>query len=268
MSAFIRGLWGNHLLARRAVRPPDAFAHVLRSVGRLRERDDHVDVFYCFGEDNRDYLKYLGFKDVRMINRHSWAGPKVVNAFHHRWDGAWVHGCSYWWHKLEIMIHALRHFSEVVWTDSDIRQVRPIPDDFWSYLRQGADFRASLYLQRNWTWGAGWRRTKKWGVKFMDPLVNNPRRAAQIVPGCGFLYLRSYDTALEAMSIQNEYPFWLDHQIYAYLLDRRYKKWIGEESYIAKGYHTDFYYYGRQLFPPDKERMVWQGGSRSSRIPR
>lgn len=270
MATIVRGLWGNALLARRAVRPPEAFAHILRSVRDLKEREDITHVFYCYGQDNSDYLDYLGFENVVMLDQRSWVTKRVLQDFHHRWDGAWIYGCSYWCHKLMILSVATREYGDVLWIDCDIKQKQPVTSEVWDFLSSGdAAFRASLYCQRNWTWGAGWRRTKKWGIDWFEPfeVKEEATRAAQTVPGCGFLYVRNHEVAQEALTLQWQYPFWLDHQIFAYMLDRWNQRWIGPEEYVRQGYHTDFYYYGRQLFPPSEDRTIWQAGERFAKGP-
>lgn len=203
-----------------------------------------------------------------MLNSKSWASPKIVQSFHHRWDGAWIHGCSYWWHKLLIICQALKDFDDVLWLDGDVHQLKPITPEVAQSFRNGQGFKAALYLQRNWSWGAGWRRSARWGVSWFCPLeMPDATRAAQTVPGCGLIYIRSKEIAREWFCIQAEKPFWLDHQIVAYWLDRRYGRWIGDEEYIKEGYHTDHWFYGRMLYPPQRKRIVWQSGDWTKRTP-
>ena len=261
--ALIRGLWGNSLLARRHERPPQVFARVLESTQALALRGDRIDAFYCFGNDNEAWLKYHGFSNVRKLSSYAWANPRIREEFHHRWDGAWVYGMSYWWHKLRILEQALDEYDSVIYMDIDVHQVCEIPDWFWDEIESGADFKASLYLQRNWTWGAGWRNSEKWGYPHF--LVSSEKqKAAQTVPGCGFIYCRNKDVIKEALKIQKKHHFWLDHQIFAFLLDQKYGGWIGEEKYLKLGYHTLGYYYGRQVFPPPDDEIIWRSGGKET----
>lgn len=266
--ALIRGLWGNSLMARRASRPPDAFAAVLKSTIRAYERQDEIDSVYVFGQDNVDFLRYHGYRNVIKLDNRSFCAPKVHDQYHHRWDGAWVHGHSYWWHKLRIIEAALRDYPDgVIWMDFDIQQmVKPVPSWFWDEIVEGPPFKASLYRQRNWCWGAGWRYSVRWNYPhLMLRADENPKEQSQIVPGCGFLYIREKEVIKTILDIQRVEPFWLDHQLFAFYLDEKHGRWIGAEKYVELGYHTTGYYYGRQLLACPPQDTIWQSGGREHR---
>ena len=266
-TAIVRGMWGDVRLKRRHSLPPEPYYNLLKAVKAFRERGDVLDCFYCYGLENKTWLEHLGFEGVRLLHPAAWASPIINDSFYDRFDGVRIFGMSYWWHKFKILEAALQDFDSVLWIDTDIVQKQSLPDGFFEELNSGADFRASLYVQRNWSWGAGWRHKHKWKVPGLKPVEGDSHRAAQIVPGCGYLYVRNKEVIKEALEIQLEHPIWLDHQVMACFLDRRHGGWIGEQAYLDLGYHTQGYYYGRQIYRPSEAETIFQAGKRYAEVP-
>lgn len=270
MIATVKGLWGDHTLNRRNLPPPSAFESVLRGVRECAESKTHVDRVYAFGKDNAEFLRSLGYDPI-VLSTKAWAAPERNKRYNRRfaWNGAIRRGYSYWWHKLRIMEVAATEFPDgVLWTDFDVIQKRN--DTAWLFedLYQGRAIRASLYAQHNWTWGAGWRHKAEWLIPGTEVYEQgDSHTAARTVMGCGFLYLRSLDLVKYALEIQDEFPHFLDHQVITLLFDRlQGGEWIGTEEYVRSGWHTQGYYYGRQLFPPRMGKTCFQSGRREKRV--
>lgn len=249
MPALVRGLWGDATLKRRNYDVPDAFADVLRNA---RDATQHAtDVVYCFGESNRDYLLHVGFEDVRMIDPKPWCTPKVKDYI--SGSGAIRYGYSYWWHKLWIWQRAVAEFGEIMWLDMRAENTEPITEEYWERRRQGADFQAALYFQKNFSWGAPWRYDR-W--KLPDVPRTEDKQASQTVPGCGVVYLRGRLFVEHCLSLFQHGRKWVDHTVCAAVLDQRYGGWIGVEEYVAKGHWLDEYAYGRTVLDPTRETWI------------
>jgi hypothetical protein len=266
----VKGFWGDSSLFRRNLQPPAAFESIQRNIREVSATDNQVDRVYTFGTDNTEFLKQLGYDPIQLSHR-PWANPTRRKRYNLRfkWNGSLHQGYSYWWHKFKIIEHALQEFDEgVLWCDFDVLQKQADLKHMLDDLRLGKPIRASLYVQHNWTWGAGWRHKPDWKVpNTVVHTESDSHTAARIVMGCGFLYIRGIDIIRECFEIQDEFPHFLDHQVVSLLFDRHHGgKWIGEEAYLANGWHTNGYYYGRQLYPPRRKEICFQAGPIQKRI--
>lgn len=265
----VKGLWGDHTLRRRNMQPPDAFEAVLAGVREATDAGSHVDAVYCFGGRNKEYLKGLGYEPVKLHDK-PWANPTCDKKYNVRfhWNGVLRNGYSYWWHKFKIIHAAFQRFPDgVLWVDFDVKQTKA--DLGWLYadLANGKDFRASLYVQHNWTWGAGWRHSAEWRVPGTSLSPGDSHAAARVVLGCGFVFFRNRSDVEECLAIQDEFPHFLDHQVVSLWFDRRHGgRWIGHDEYKKRGWHTEGYYYGRQLYPPRFSKIRFQAGERQRRL--
>lgn len=270
MIGIVKGLWGDSSLVRRNVQPPAAFELVKQDIRKASEVKENLSRVYSFGGPNTDFLRQIGYNPIQLSHR-SWAHPTRPNKRYNlrfKWNGALHSGYSYWWHKFKIIETALKEFPDgVLWCDFDVvqkRDVTPILED----LRTGPPLRASLYLQGNWTWGAGWRHKSEWDVPGTSiHTESDSHDAARIILGCGFFYVRDVDIIRQCFEIQDEFPHFLDHQVLTLLFDRMHGgTWIGEEAYMKRGWHTRGYYYGRQLHPPRFKDIYFQAGPRQRRV--
>lgn len=264
----IKGLWGDETLRRRRLLPPDAFEAVKEGVRSHAASTHSVDKVYCYGGQNKQFLRGLGYHPVKLHDR-PWMQPDPNKRLNARflWNGGIRNGYSYWWHKFKIIEAALHEFSGgVLWTDFDVLQKQDNIDWIYDDLAKGKPIRASLYVQHNWTWGAGWRHSTVWKVPGTEIAPDESHTAARLVLGCGFLFIRSLDIVREALKIQDEFTHFLDHQVMSLLFDRMHGgRWIGPEEYVAQGWHTQGYYYGRQLYPPRRSKIAFQAGEKSKR---
>ena len=252
--AVIRGLWGNSLLTRRRTVRPQAFARVLEQVNKTGSRNDIVDAVYCFGDDNLQFLRESGFKNVKLLSRHSWASPRFRDDFSYRWDGYWIYGCSMGWHKLKILQAATQEFSSVLYMDMDVNQIRNIPADYWAEIKEGPPIKVPLSKQRAWHWAAGWRYSKRWG--YPQYICKNGKEAAKCSSTSGFLYVGSKEIANHLMDVQKRNYFWLDHQVVSFTIDEMNGGWLGRDAYIEKGFNLRGLRYNRLLEPsPDP---IWE----------
>lgn len=267
----VKGLWGDTTLNRRNTPPPEAFAQVKAGVERYAAKRGRVDGVYAYGTENYGYLQGLGFEPY-LLDRRAWAAPQRPNKrlnIRFSWNGAIRVGYSYWWHKFKIIEAAFeRHPEGVLWTDFDIMQNKANVDDLLDDLSKGQPVRASLYVQHNWTWGCGWRHKSDWNVPGTELHHEDTHAAARIVLGCGFLFFKSLDLVRECLKIQDEFPHFLDHQVVSLMFDRMHGgKWIGQDAYREQGWHTNGYYYGRQLFPPRRRSSIYfQAGDIGRRV--
>ena len=271
MIGIVKGLWGDHSLVRRNVQPPQAFELVKDGVRAFTETGKTVDAVYAFGQDNFDFLSSLGLSPM-LVSHKSWAAPERPKKRYNRrfyWNGSLRSGYSYWWHKFRIIKEAFKQFPDgVLWTDFDVLQTT---DDL-TWMRQdlenGKAIRASLYAQHNWTWGAGWRHNTEWNVPHTSIYdKGDTHAAARTVLGCGYLFFKSEATVDYALEIQDEFPHFLDHQVVSLLFDRlQGGEWIGTDAYIEQGWHTESYYYARQIHPPRRSKTCFQAGKREKRV--
>lgn len=269
--AIIRGLWGDHTAVRRNLGAPYAHLETLRGVAAAADRDDVIDRIYVYGDANEEYLRICGYTDIIKLHSRPWVTPKNKMGCITLAGGAIRYGCNHWAHKLLILRAALEDHDSVVWMDFDMHQMQDrLPKQFWETLDAGPVIQASLYDQPRWIWAAGWRycRNRKWRVPGTVQHAGTEReqeRAACIVPGCGWLYVRGKDTIEELIDIYHERPRWHDHQIVACWLDRKYGgKWIGVDKYVESGYHTKWFCYGRQVRPPKHSDVYWASGGVAS----
>ena len=257
MIGIIRGIWGDETLRRRGFKPPGPYNELLQNVRTAVEENQTIDRVYCYGTANQRYLDSLGL-DSTLLSPNAWDAPQRDKevSWRFRWNGAIRHGYSYWWHKLKILEAALHDFSDgVIWMDFDIQQFIETSqvDSFKEQYATGQPFRSSLYLQQNWTWGSGWRH--KWdnvpGIILPEAQTPETHVHAQTVCGCGFLYVRDLEIVEHWLSIQEEFPHFLDHQVVSLWFDREYGSghWIGDGIYNANGFGTFGYYYPRQKYP-------------------
>lgn len=259
MTKIVKGLWGDYSLTNRGVKAPIAFQNLLRSIDDARKPTDRIDAVYCYGIDNFYWLMERGFDPI-LLDNEPWASPILEKKVHWRfkWNGAIREGYSYWWHKFKIVEDALERFQDgVLWIDFDVRQEQENIDWLLSDLDQGREFRASLYVQNNWTWASGWRH--KWKLDGRTKISEgDSHAAARLVCGCGFFYVRDVDIVREWLSLQDQYPHFLDHQIISLWFDLNYGEgqWIGADKYVAEGFHTKGYQYGRQMLQCDDVAFV------------
>lgn len=270
--AVIRGIWGDHTSGRSKLPPPLAYHRIQRHVIDAVNRSEWIgDRVYCFGENNAVFLNSLGI-DATMLSDRAVVTPWVS---HKRLcGGSIVDGAHTNWHKLMIQRAALQEHDAIIWIDFHMEQIQiaPLSNDLWTQLHAGPRLQASLAVQNRWIWGAGWRccDDAKWstvGMKMVDGPETEKIRQARIVPLCGWMYIRGLDLIEEALEIQAANPRFMNQQVWALVLDRRYNGWIGVDEYIRRGHDSPsaWWYHGRQLNPPPQGQVLWQSGHRSPR---
>ena len=245
--AIIRGLWGegdghtDHDLAD--------------TIRKAHRNGDTVDRVYCFGHRNAHILRACGY-NPRMLGPKPYATPKLNKEKMGYRATRW--GVNYWRHKALIMQAALNEFDEILWTDFDVRQQQPLPDNFWEELGSGPELRAPLAIQRSSRHGAFWRTKSIPGRRGI--------LAARIVPGGGYIYMRGRDIADQFLSIHEQRPQWNGQPCMSLLLDRMYDGWMGVEKYVANGHEVSGYYYPGSLFVPEPNDIIWLCGRPGGRV--
>ena len=255
--AIIRGLWGegdghtDHDLAD--------------TIRKAHRNGDTVDRVYCFGHWNAYILRACGY-NPKMLGPKPYATPKLNKEKMGYRSTRW--GVNYWRHKALIMQAALDEFDEILWTDFDVQQQQPLPDNFWTELGSGPVLRAPLAVQRSSHHGAWWRNASS--GQTLPGIVPIPgkrgRLAARIVPGGGYVYMRGRDIADRFLAIHEEFPQWNGQPCMSLLIDRMYGGWPGVDRYVAKGHEVQGYYYPGSLFVPEPNDIIWQCGRPGGRL--
>ena len=258
--AIIRGIWGegdghtDHDLAA--------------TIAAAKNNGDMVDRVYCYGRQNADILRRCGYVPV-MLNAEPYATPKLHDEKMGYRATRW--GVNYWRHKAMILQAALRDFDEVLWTDFDVRQQQPLPNNFWEELSSGPELRAPLAIQRSSHNGAWWRNTDFVCTQCLPPgTVPIPGKqgklAARVVPAGGYIYMRGRDVADKFLAIHEEYDQWSGQPCMALLIDQMYDGWPGVKKYVENGHEVSDYYYPGSLFVPEPNDIIWQCGLPAGRL--
>ena len=210
---FIRALWGD-----RQVCLFDMIREECRVIrGKFPHQFD-PEVWYCFGEENRDFLRSIGY-EPRMISPLPvvpLAEGKARNPWHY---GLIVYGKSIWIHKLLAIRKAVEDFGECVWVDADCGLRRPLPSDFWERMRSGPSVRISLFYTVH--------REASWRDNTADMHYSNMGRWA---------YWRGVETVDAVLAIAEEFPLEEDQKWTARYIDRLMGGWRGPEAYREAGF--------------------------------
>jgi hypothetical protein len=169
-----------------------------------------------------------------------------------------VYGMNHFGHKWWAMDVAFQDFDSVQWVDWDLRQVGTIPEDYEEQLQVGsAPFRSTLATQNNWTWGAYWRRSTRWPMEGVQIDTISTHNSAKIVTNCSSIWIRNRETVQELRALQEKHPILMNQQLVSYLLDKQQGRWIGQDQYVAEGFHMICCDIGRtQLIPI--EDPIWK----------
>ena len=193
--SFVRGLWGvyddsNRITKRRF--------RVKRNVQQIVTAKHTVPfVTYVFGEENFVELKELGVNAI-LLDKN----PAPFNLVRHQYRN-----------KIEILMHAMEDFDEIVYMDWDVYLKAKLPSDMWEKLGNRASIQACLqqYHRPKCPWRKDdWRK----------------------VPNGGFVYLR--DKQLPSLAAtwweklgsgDNDEPAW------ARIIDEMMGGWQGMEAF-------------------------------------
>ncbi len=261
--AIIRGLWGDERTSHDQYNDPLA-AYTKQICDTVEERAV-IDRVYCFGDKNAELLKSFGIDPV-LLSHEPYAAPRLCKRLlgSHNFM---MWGMSYWWHKRRILQIAAEEFDHVLWLDFDVRQVKPLPDNFWRIVKKGPPFKSPLQVRKSFRRSARWRTfedRRMFGIEVIPS--ENPKMVVRITPGGGCYYIRRKDVADELMAIQEEFPCFSELPILALMVDRMYGKWIGVKEYVRKGHdNIPGYDYVRRIYRPLPEDVVWTCGRKSKK---
>ncbi len=244
-SAIIRGVWSGE---------EARYCNLEKTIAASAKNEDTVDRVYCYGKRNTKMLQKYGYDSVLM----------------NKWPCRTKAGHSHWLHKNWILYRALEEYDQVLWTDWDVHQMKPLPTDFWAKLNSGPSFRSSLVVQRTPGKAAWWRipvgnrhREVTWQPAGTTPIPNEEKAvwAAKLMPSGGYLYVRGRDVAESFLKTHNEFPTWKGQPVMALIMDRWHNGWIGASRYKKLGYEPYGYFYGFQAYKPTE--TIWQCGERN-----
>jgi len=230
---FVRGLWGDAIVSRHGA----ILAQLEAAASKLQPAPLKV---YCYGIENYQYTKRLGFDCVLMDHRPivSFGLSEQRNPGHR---GVVNFGHQIWRHKLAIIERALKESSECMWLDWDCNLTRSIPRGFMRRLRKGRDFQGTLIEMRQVQ--CVWRR-----VYFPDE--GKSRR--KVIEGA-LLYFRGTQAIERIIELQDTYPNLVDQQIFGMYTDEVLGGWPGLEAYKSSGFEFPLQRIYKQVWPCEME---------------
>lgn len=233
----VRFLWGDMLTHRRRVRCPNYYVNLLYLLRESKDRGDQTDIVYCWGKDNYDFCKYVGFENVVLFSerKHIYgerAGALGTTLFIHKWDA---------------LLNAFDRFSAVVSVDWDFMQVQPISDAWWKEQEAyGVPFRAKLFKTTKSYRGAFWRGSVE---------------QSKFIPHCGCGWFGDKEIVKEAKEASDREMSFSQQQSLAKAMDQRNDQiFLPPEEYKKLGYEADFVDLGpRQtpIFENPEGKTIW-----------
>jgi len=230
-STFVHGLWGE---TAGSENPTLTLPRTLKAIRHAvaAEHQPEPLVVYCYGEDNREFLREHGIEPLLCSPDpiHNFL-PGVSNR-NCQSKGRLNWGLNFWRHKLDCIQRALDNHDEVVWLDWDVRQLRPL-DDFWSTLREGPPIQAALraYKRPQCGWRARGQRT--------------------FVPHGAFIYCRSLVVICRVIDLHiREHPTCTDEIAIAHAIDELLGGWTVPDKYRDHGFEPTVYDQRRKYVDP------------------
>ena len=163
---FTRCIWGDASVPRSQTKIRDDFRRSVKNQAHLKS------ITYCFGRDNYDFIKSLGFEATMLHEKGIVYSP-----------------ASFWFHKLYAWTMMAIQHQEFLFIDADMRLTRPLFADFWPTLREKNDVLAPL-MQRA-------RRRIRWRRDECGNEID-----ARKLPSAAFVYFRD---AKEYLKVAGDY---------------------------------------------------------------
>jgi hypothetical protein len=219
MNAFIRGIFGDHEIAKWPKIIVDAVTNV-----NGRHHPPKIET-YCYGKVNSSILNWLrvGYRVLSNDPVQQWefAGEKrsPSSSGMAKSRGMVNYGVSIWRHKLEIIHTALQERKAVVWLDWDCWQIKKLPRVFWKWMHQGQPLQCSM-------------------LKFMKPKVPGREGAAACYsPHGAFIYCRDIKIIDELLALSQQHPTYYDETLIALWIEQHWgrpwqdgddQRWVNE----------------------------------------
>lgn len=157
---------------------------------------------YCYDDHTEELAKSLGLDTTRIPDVHYTST-----------EGRYCR-------KLLSMEHALRTYDEVCHLDLDVVLVRPLPEDFWEQLQDGALLQAPLmkHSRKKATWRNDDDAKRYW------------------VNAC-YMYCGHRRIAGRCFEVMREHENWYEEGVIGYVIDEHAGGWKGPDAYVANGHN-------------------------------
>jgi len=210
-SAFLLSVWGDERIDRLARCRAELVA------AAKREFQPAPLEVACFGVENHKAAIDAGFPQAVLLDERpviDYLGRGVRDP---DLRANINYGAIMWMMKVHAMRWAMERHDEIVWLDLDCRLNRPLPDDFWDRMREGAPIQLTLveYHRTQCPW----------------------RKEDQNVLGEGaFIYCRARCVLDWVWERYLKVPTWVDQQVFAWVIDETCGGWPGRDGYAAQGF--------------------------------
>jgi hypothetical protein len=104
-------------------------------------------IVFCFGRDNIKMMEERGH-EIRVLSED----PVI-----HRESTGATETAANWTHKIDVIEAAMKEFGDVLWTDWDVAQLRPLDEGFEDMVSGGPSVQSSLtgYRRKYASWRSG-----------------------------------------------------------------------------------------------------------------
>lgn len=251
----VRGLWGDVLHQRHVYgRPPFGYYSILGEAKESVDAGEQTDLCVCFGKQNYEFGRWLQLPCV-LMGGDAYPIARRQELRKPRLHGMLVWGANHFYAKWLVFERAMQDFDAVIQVDWDLQQTRPVDASFWDRQADGAEFRAMLAFQPNFTWGAYWRRFRR--RRTVPQAEGN--YGSQHMPYMGCTYLRSREFVAQCKARHQQFPPLMSQQVAAMILDAPDSRWMGIDEYKRRGHMADFLALKNGLEQPANARHIhWQ----------